>query len=69
MHFLKGFADLGFVPPALFWWGSLVVEMFGGICIILGLFTRLAAAAAAIEMLCIFDRLLGQRLRLDEARL
>jgi putative oxidoreductase len=34
--FLKGFADLGFVPPALFWWGSLVVEMLGGICIILG---------------------------------
>ena len=32
----------------------LVVETFGGICIILGLFTRLAAAAAAIEMLCIF---------------
>jgi putative oxidoreductase len=52
--FLKGFADLGFVPPALFWWGSLVVEMLGGICIILGLFTRLAAAAAAVEMLCIF---------------
>ncbi|HEX4040912.1 MAG TPA: DoxX family protein, partial [Xanthobacteraceae bacterium] len=33
--FLKGFADLGFVPPALFWWGSFVVEMLGGICIIL----------------------------------
>ena len=28
--------------------------MLGGICIILGLFTRFFAAAAAIEMLCIF---------------
>ena len=28
--------------------------MLGGICIVLGLFTRFFAAAAAIEMLCIF---------------
>jgi len=52
--FLKGFADLGFVPPAFFYWSSFVIEMLGGICIMLGLFTRLVAAAAAIEMLCIF---------------
>jgi putative oxidoreductase len=52
--FLKGYADLGFVPPALFWWSSFFIEMLGGGCIILGLFTRFVAAAAAIEMLCIF---------------
>ena len=29
--FLKGFADLGFVPPAFFYWSSFVIEMLGGI--------------------------------------
>jgi putative oxidoreductase len=52
--FLKGYADLGFVPPEFFYWSSFLIEMLGGICIILGLFTRFFAAAAAIEMLCIF---------------
>ena len=52
--FLKGYADLGFVPPAVFYWSSFLIEMLGGICIILGFFTRFFAAAAAIEMLCIF---------------
>ncbi len=51
--FLKAFADLGFSPPELFFWSSFLIEMLGGICIILGLFTRFFAAAAAIEMLCI----------------
>jgi len=51
--FLKGFADLGFIPPAFFYWSSFLIEMLGGICIIFGLFTRFFAAAAAIEMLCI----------------
>ena len=51
---MKGFADLGFVPPAFFFWSSFSIEMLGGICIILGLFTRFFAAAAAIEMPCIF---------------
>jgi putative oxidoreductase len=52
--FLKAYADLGFVPPGFFWWSSFLIEMLGGVCIILGLFTRFFAAAAAIEMLCIF---------------
>ena len=51
--FLKAFADLGFTPPEVFFWSSFLIEMLGGICIILGLFTRFFAAAAAIEMLCI----------------
>ncbi len=52
--FLKAFADLGYAPPEFFFWSSFLIEMLGGICIILGLFTRFFAAAAAIEMLCIF---------------
>jgi putative oxidoreductase len=45
--------DQGF-DPALPWiWASLAIEFAGGIAIILGLFTRFFAAAAAIEMLVI----------------
>jgi putative oxidoreductase len=51
--FLQAFADLGFTPPEVFFWSSFLIEMLGGICIILGLFTRFFAAAAAIEMACI----------------
>jgi putative oxidoreductase len=51
--FLKAFADLGYTPPAFFYWSSFLIEMLGGIALILGLFTRFFAAAAAIEMLCI----------------
>ncbi len=50
---LKAFADLGFSPPILWFWAAFAIEFFGGIAIILGLFTRFFAAAAAIEMLCI----------------
>ena len=51
--FLKGFADLGFTQPELWFWSSFLIEMLGGISLILGLFTRFFAAAAAIEMLVI----------------
>ena len=51
--FVKAFTDIGF-DPALPWvWSALVIEFFGGIAIVLGLFTRFFAAAAAIEMLVI----------------
>jgi putative oxidoreductase len=50
---LKGFADLGFTPPFFWFWASACIETFAGISLILGLFTRLFAAAAAIEMLFI----------------
>jgi putative oxidoreductase len=52
--FLKGFADLGLTPPAFWFWSSFCIEMFGGISLVLGLFTRFFAAAIAIEMLVIF---------------
>ena len=50
---LKAFADLGYNPPALWFWASAGIETFAGISLILGLFTRFFAAAAAIEMLFI----------------
>jgi putative oxidoreductase len=52
-RFLKAFADLGFTPPELWFWGALVNETLAGILLILGLFTRFFAAAAAIELLII----------------
>ena len=50
---LKAFADLGYNPPALWFWASAGIETFAGVSLILGLFTRFFAAAAAIEMLFI----------------
>jgi putative oxidoreductase len=51
---LPGFAQMGFEPAWFFAWGALLIELAGGIAIILGLFTRFFAAAVAIEMLVIF---------------
>jgi putative oxidoreductase len=51
--FVRAFAEQGF-DPALPWiWAALFIEFVGGIGLILGLFTRFFAAAAAIEMLII----------------
>ena len=51
---VKGYADLNFNPPELWYWLSTSTEGLSGIALILGLFTRFFAAAAAIEMLVIF---------------
>jgi putative oxidoreductase len=51
--FLKGYADMAFNPPAFWFWASTCIETAAAIALILGLFTRLFAAAAAIEMLVI----------------
>ena len=48
--FVHGFADLGFTPPELWFWTSTANETAAGIALILGLFTRFFAAAAAIEL-------------------
>jgi len=50
---LKAYVDLGFNPPLPWFWGAFAIEFVGGIALILGLFTRFFAAAAAIEMLII----------------
>ena len=48
--FAKVFGDMGFEPALLWVWAALGIEFVGGIALILGLFTRFFAAAAAIEM-------------------
>jgi putative oxidoreductase len=48
------FSQMGFEPGLLWAWASTVLELVGGVCILLGLFTRFFAAAVAIEMLVIF---------------
>jgi putative oxidoreductase len=51
---VPGMAQLGFEPALLFAWSSFLIEGLGGIGILLGLFTRFFAAAAAIELVVIF---------------
>jgi putative oxidoreductase len=51
--YIAGFVEQGF-DPALPWiWSALIIEFVGGAALIIGLFTRFFAAAAAIEMLVI----------------
>jgi len=51
--YIRGFVEQGF-DPALPWiWAALIIEFAGGIALIIGLFTRFFAAAAAVEMLII----------------
>jgi putative oxidoreductase len=51
--FVKAFASMGFEPALVWAWLALFIEFGGGVALILGLFTRFWAAAAAIEMLII----------------
>jgi putative oxidoreductase len=53
MNTAPAFKQMGFTPEWIYVYGSLAVEL-GGVCIMLGLFTRFFAAAAAIEMGVIF---------------
>jgi putative oxidoreductase len=43
-------AKLGFWPPTAWGWVVTFIEVVGGVCIAIGLFTRFFAAAAAIEL-------------------
>ena len=49
-RFVEGVADLGFPLPVLFAWAAALSEVFGGIAVGVGLFTRWAAAFAAATM-------------------
>lgn len=48
--FARGVAHLGFPLPEVFAWCAVLSEFAGGILIVLGLYTRQAAAFAAVTM-------------------
>ncbi len=66
--FLKAFGDLGYTPPEFFFWSSFLIEMLGGICIVLGLFTRFFCNCGSDRDAMHHGNLLEERkwLRLDE---
>jgi putative oxidoreductase len=45
-----GFANYGLPMPGLFAYTAMGLELIGGACLIVGLFTRFFAAALAVEM-------------------
>jgi putative oxidoreductase len=49
-RFVEGVASMGFPAPLVFAWAAALSEFVGGLCVTLGLFTRLAAAFAACSM-------------------
>ena len=51
--YVKGFNAQGFDPAMPWIWAALTIEFVGGIALMVGLFTRFFAAAAAIELLII----------------
>lgn len=46
----EGVANLGFPQPEFFAWAAALSEFAGGICIALGLFTRVAALSVFVTM-------------------
>ena len=48
--FSASVARLGFPAPHLFAWAAALSEFLGGICVLIGLFTRYAALAIAVVM-------------------
>ena len=48
---VAGVTSLGFPAPGLFAWAAGLAEFAGGLCVLLGLATRVAAAFAAFTML------------------
>jgi putative oxidoreductase len=49
--FIAGVESLGFPLPGLFAWAAALAEFLGGLCVALGLGTRVAAALAGVTML------------------
>lgn len=47
---IEGVAELGFPNPTVFAWAAALSECLGGVCLALGLATRVAAAFAAFTM-------------------
>lgn len=48
--FSQSVARLGFPAPHVFAWAAALAEFLGGICVLVGLFTRYAALSIAIVM-------------------
>jgi putative oxidoreductase len=48
--FIAGVGSLGFPLPGLFAWAAALSEFLGGLCVALGLGTRVAAASAGVTM-------------------
>ncbi len=55
----KGLSESGFAPGILWAWGAMIIEFFGGIAIALGLYTRLFAFLAALQMYLIVFKYKG----------
>lgn len=49
-RFIQGVASMGFPAPAVFAWAAALSEFVGGLCVALGLRTRVAAAFCAATM-------------------
>lgn len=49
--FAESVAGLGFPAPIVFAWIAVLVEALGGLCLLIGLFTRIAAVLTAANML------------------
>jgi putative oxidoreductase len=49
-RFVEGVAKLGFPQPEIFAWAAALSEFLGGLCVALGLGTRIAATCAAFTM-------------------
>ena len=49
-RFIAGVESLGFPLPGLFAWAAALAEFLGGLCVALGLGTRVAAASAGFAM-------------------
>ena len=49
--FAGGLAHMGFTPGVIWGWIVTIVEFGGGVCLVLGVWVRVAAALIAIEMI------------------
>lgn len=49
-RFIAGVAELGFPAPGLFAWAAALAEFLGGLCVVLGLGSRIAAGFVAFNM-------------------
>lgn len=49
-RFIAGVGSLGFPLPGLFAWAAALAEFLGGLCVALGLGTRVAASFAGVTM-------------------